>query len=104
MLAFVLMMFISSPMFAQDTPVPSSQSDNTEQVEQLEAEPFAEEIEKLTQSFPEDEGLVKALTKTLKKEKSTAPITNNAIVFGILMVMLGPVSYTHLTLPTIYSV
>ena len=94
MLAFVLMMFISSPMFAQDTPVPSSQSDNTEQVEQLEAEPFAEEIEKLTQSFPEDEGLVKALTKTLKIKKSKAPITNDAVVFGILMVMLGLIFWT----------
>ena len=57
---------------------------------------------KLKEAFPEDEDLVKELEKVVKKEKSTAPIKNDAIIFGILAVMLGfvSVSYTHLTLPT----
>jgi len=33
--------------------------------------------------------MVKELTKSLKRHKSTAPITNDAVIFGILMVMLG---------------
>ena len=49
---------------------------------------------KLKEAFPEDEGLVDELAKVVKKEKSTAPIKNDAIIFGILAVMLGFVFYT----------
>ena len=51
---------------------------------------------KLKEAFPEkkDEGLVDELEKVVKKQKSTAPIKNDAIIFGILAVMLGFVFYT----------
>ena len=51
---------------------------------------------KLKEAFPEkkDEDLVDELEKVVKKQKSTAPIKNDAIIFGILAVMLGFVFYT----------
>ena len=49
---------------------------------------------KLKETFPEDKGLVDELEKVVKKQKSTAPIKNDAIIFGILAVMLGFVFYT----------
>ena len=49
---------------------------------------------KLRETFPKDEGLVDELEKVVKKQKSTAPIKNDAIIFGILAVMLGFVFYT----------
>ena len=89
MLAFVLALLCATPVFAQDAPTDSPQKENTEQAAAEEAKPFAEEIGLLEEAFPDDGKLVGALTKTLKKEKSTVPIKHNAIVFGILMVMLG---------------
>lgn len=89
MLAFVLALLCTTPVFAQDAPIESPETEVTEQVEAEETEPYAEEIGLLEEAFPGDGKLVKALTKTLKKEKSTVPIKHNAIVFGILMVMLG---------------
>lgn len=51
---------------------------------------------KLKEAFPEkkDKGLVDELEKVVKKQKATAPIKNDAIIFGILAVMLGFVFYT----------
>ena len=42
---------------------------------------------KLRETFPKDEGLVDELEKVVKKQKSTAPIKNDAIIFGILAVI-----------------
>ena len=91
MLAFVLALLCTTPVFAQDALTDSPQAESTTQAEAEETAPYAEEIGLLKKAFPsdDDEGLVNALTKTLKKEKSTVPIKHNAIVFGILMVMLG---------------
>ena len=60
-----------------------------------EPEEFAAEIELLEKAFPDEDKLVKELSKTLKREKSKAPITNDAIIFGILMVMLGAIFWTY---------
>ena len=89
MLAFVLSMLITTPVFAQVSTTDAPKPENAEQVDAEETNPFAGEIELLKASFPEDESLVKELSKTLKKHKSSAPIKNDAVVFGILMVMLG---------------
>ncbi len=93
LVAFVLST-ASLPVFAQDSPTGEPQQTNTEQVQAEEVEPHAEEIGILKEAFPDDKALVKELTKTLKKEKSQAPIKNDAIVFGILMVMLGLIFWT----------
>ena len=52
--------------------------------------------DKLEQAFPDDndKALVKGFLKVAKKEKSKAPIKNDAIIFGILAVMLGLIFYT----------
>ncbi|WP_202907514.1 DUF819 family protein [Mariniblastus fucicola] len=82
----------SEPTVAKES---SSESDVEEDAEQ-EAEPFAAEIGLLKDSFPDDSDseLVKELTKTLKQHKSKALITNDAIIFGILMVILGLIFWT----------
>lgn len=49
---------------------------------------------KLKQAFPDDSALAKALLKEAKREKSDALITNDAVIFGILALMLGFVFYT----------
>ncbi len=94
--------FFAALCHAQDS-VPSTNSDATEQKaesstdsneEDSHHDEFATEIESLKQAFPDDKGLVKALTKSLKKHKSTYPISNDAIVFGILLVMLGMIFWT----------
>ena len=51
-------------------------------------------IDHLEETFPEDSGLVQELAKVLKRHKSKALINNDAIVFGILMVMLGLIFWT----------
>ena len=88
----------TSQGFAQgSTPAQPAAQAATENTEEQHSEPeeFTAEIGLLKQAFPEDKGLVKELTKTLKREKSAAPITNDAIIFGILMVMLGLIFWTH---------
>ena len=52
--------------------------------------------DKLKQAFPDedDEGLVDEFVKVAEYQKSKAPIKNDAIVFGILTVMLGLIFYT----------
>lgn len=99
MLGFILALLSWSHASAQDSPATANQQQAAQQIESTEtnvesSEPFTEEIGLLKAAFPEDKGLVKALTKTLKKEKSKAPITNNAIIFGILMVILGLIFWT----------
>ena len=83
--------------FGQDAPAPvadeSSATAPAEEVDQHAAEIEAA-INTLKNSFPKDKKLVDELTKTVKKHKSNAPITNNAIIFGILMVMLGLIFWT----------
>ena len=49
---------------------------------------------KLKAAFPQDSDLVEDLEKVVKKNKSKAPIKNDAIIFGILAAMLGFVFYT----------
>lgn len=53
-------------------------------------------IETLKEAFPgkENEGLVKELSKTVEVTKSDAMITNDAVIFGILALMLGFVFWT----------
>lgn len=62
-------------------------------VEKTEAEKM---IDKVKELFPEKEnkGLVSDIGKVIKAKKSKALITNNAIVFGILMSMLGFIFWT----------
>jgi uncharacterized membrane protein len=93
---------ITSPCLAQETQtdagdaIEQQQSDSSADAEQNEEpEEFAAEIKTLEESFPEDAGLVDALTTSLKRHKSTAPITNDAIIFGILMVMLGLIFWSY---------
>ena len=51
---------------------------------------------KLEQAFPDqkDKKLIDDFVKVAEKQKSKAPITNDAIIFGILAVMLGLIFYT----------
>lgn len=46
-------------------------------------------VDKIKKTFPDDKGLVKDLEKTVKRNKSNVLITNDAVIFGILMLMLG---------------
>lgn len=51
-------------------------------------------VQRLKNAFPDDDGMVNELKKTVKKYKSTALIRNDAIIFGILLVMLGLIFWT----------
>lgn len=69
------------------------------QAEQVDSEPKTEvqkAIDLLENTFPDkkDKGLVDALSKTVKKQKSKALITNDAVIFGILCAMLGLIFWT----------
>ena len=67
------------------------ESKEEETKEQLEIKNMIKEVESL---FPDQKGLTNEIGKVIKREKSTAPITNNAIIFGILMVILGFIFWT----------
>ena len=73
----------------QQTSTEAAPASEVKTESELTAELLEAETAKLKDAFPEDKGLVKELTKTLKKQRSPAPIKNDAVVFGILMVMLG---------------
>lgn len=82
-------------LLAAMTLLTSSQSHCVAEETTAHAEaPLAAETQRLKEAFPDDKGLVKELTKSLKRYKSTAPITNDAVIFGILMVMLGLIFWT----------
>ena len=68
-----------------------SKEEEEETKEQLEIKNMIKDVESL---FPDQKGLTNEIGKVIKREKSTAPITNNAIVFGILMVILGFIFWT----------
>ena len=51
-------------------------------------------VNKLKEAFPAEKKLVDDMTKVVKKHNSTALIKNDAIIFGILMLMLGLVFWT----------
>jgi uncharacterized membrane protein len=65
----------------------------TEEPEKTEAELLLERVKEV---LPEEEnkGLVKDIKKVIEKNKSEALITNDAIIFGILAVMLGLIFWT----------
>jgi uncharacterized membrane protein len=44
--------------------------------------------------FPDDPGLVKAIEKVIEREQSQVLITNDAVIFGILVAMLGLIFWT----------
>jgi uncharacterized membrane protein len=91
----ILVALILSPVVSAQDSKPSEPNSATESVDHENSEErLAHEIQSLKDAFPEDSGLVKELTKTLKKHKSSAPITNDAIIFGILLVMLGLIFWT----------
>ena len=95
----VLFGFLLASPFVQaqdaESALPQKQGASPETVDQEEStEPFAREKKLLEEAFPDDEGLVKELGKTVKKYKSTVPITNDAIIFGILLMMLGLIFWT----------
>ena len=54
----------------------------------------AGKIDQLKQLFPQERGLVKELAKVIKKNETEALISNDAIIFGILSVMLALIFYT----------
>lgn len=54
----------------------------------------SDKIEAIKQLFPEDKGLVKELTGVIKNQESEALIGNDAIIFGILCVMLALIFYS----------
>jgi hypothetical protein len=51
-------------------------------------------VRRVKDQFPDQAGLVKDIGKVIKKHNSTALITNDAIIFGILMAMLGLIFWT----------
>lgn len=88
-------LFLSPAVSAQESKPTDPKSSVVEAADdEHSAESFAHETKLLKDAFPEDKGLVKELTKALKKHKSSAPITNDAIIFGILLVMLGLIFWT----------
>src|SRR5680860_965010 len=52
----------------------------------------------------EQEGKIEALSMPLLKEKINGKKSNDEDFFGLVDQILSLISYTHLTLPTIYSV
>ena len=95
LLVFCLQLLACSNAIAQGQTT-SEQNAVSSSTEVQEKQPSEVDLikEKLAQAFPDDEDLVEDLTKEAKKQKSTAPIKNDAIIFGILVVMLGLVFYT----------
>ena len=97
-LLFFCLQFLACPhAIAQDQD--TSEPDVSGSGAEVQAEqPSEVELikEKLEQAFPDesDKGLVKDFLKAAEKKKSKAPITNDAIIFGILAVMLGLIFYT----------
>lgn len=92
---------LSGVIFAQEnqSETPATQSEIAEDAasEEKANDAKSEEerlIKKIEETFPEEKGLVKEFSKVVKKEKSTAPIKNDAIIFGILCVMLAVIFYT----------
>ena len=85
---------LSNTVVGQQANAESQTAVSKDEKAKEKTDPLTEEKEILKKAFPDDSGLVKVLTKTLKKEKSTVPITNDAIIFGILLVMLGLIFWT----------
>ena len=76
-----------------------SENDDIESAEEKEDSEHKKMVEGLIgqveEALPvENKNLIKALSKTIKKEKSQAPITNDAVIFGILMLMLGAIFWS----------
>ena len=80
-----------SPTSAASVIAFEEESKEEETKEQLEIKNMIKEVESL---FPDQKGLTNEIGKVIKREKSTAPITNNAVIFGILMVILGFIFWT----------
>ncbi|MGI9518925.1 MAG: DUF819 domain-containing protein, partial [Pirellulaceae bacterium] len=53
-----------------------------------------QQIDQIEELFPDDNGLVDDIEKVIKRRHSHALIQNDAIIFGILCVMLGLIFYT----------
>lgn len=83
---------------------PVIQAQETSSISAVETAPATQEapanpsatdkIEAIKELFPEDKGLVKELTGVIKKQESEALIENDAIIFGILCVMLALIFYS----------
>ena len=76
-----------------------SENDDIESAEEKEVSEHKKMVEGLIgpveEALPvETKNLIKALSETIKKEKSQAPITNDAVIFGILMLMLGAIFWS----------
>ena len=76
LIALILAVMFTSPVIAQDSSFGESEGVSTEQVD-------AEEADVPEESSSDDEA-----------HETTAPITNDAVIFGILMVMLGLIFWT----------
>ncbi len=74
----------------------TNQEPESELEEKQEVSEAEQLIERLKEAFPDDadESMVKDMGKVIKKAKSEAAITNNAIVLGILLSMLGFIFWT----------
>ncbi len=77
----------------ESSPTGESSSRANQPEQKTEAEIAIDLIEQAFSSS-NDSGLVNALSKTVKKQKSNALITNDAIIFGILCAMLGIIFWT----------
>ena len=85
--------------FAQETGDAAASSESSaetpaeEEAELTEAEKM---LDKVKDTFPEPEnkGLVSDIEKIIEKKHSKALITNDAVIFGILAVMLGLIFWT----------
>lgn len=102
--AFVLVLlslvfYGSASIWAQETTA-SATANETDVVENAAEEQAAEKteaermIDDVKKLFPEEKGLVKDIGKVIKAKKSKALITNDAVIFGILMMMLGFIFWT----------
>ena len=80
------------PAAQEDKPGNEVNDDNVEDDEESTA--AKKIIKQLEKTFPDEKGLVKKLGSVVKKDKSNAPIKNDAIIFGILAVMLAGIFYT----------
>ncbi len=72
----------------------SESADETESTDEHEPTEAELMIEKVKELFPDEKGMVKEIEKVIKKEKSPALIKNDAVVIGILIVMLGLIFWT----------
>ena len=96
LLFFCLQFFACPYAIAQDQASENQQTAPANGSEVQEDQPSEVDLikKKLTKAFPDDKGLVKKFLKVAKKDKSKAPIKNDAVIFGILAVMLGLIFYT----------